>query len=240
MNPSTLFTDIKHIAFIMDGNGRWATRRGLPRMEGHRQGFEALKRIMRAAPVYNLSLLTFYAFSTENWRRSAEEVEFLMSLPLSFLEQDLSELMQNKVKVIVSGRRPGVPPRTLEAMDRIVAATADNDALTINLAFNYGGRAEMVDAVRQLVQELLAGDIDLQQIDEAAISARLYQPQLPEPDLIIRTAGEQRLSNFLLWQSSYSELYFSELTWPDFNTEELERVLTAYSRRKRNFGAVNG
>jgi len=229
---------LRHLAMIMDGNGRWATARNQPRFMGHQAGYETMKRIIRLAPDYAIEALSFYAFSTENWGRPIEEVEFLMSLPLRFYEQDLAEMQQNGVRVIHSGRLDAVPDKTRHAIEQVVRETAQNDHLIVNLAFNYGGRAELVDAMRQIAAEVAAGGLQPEQLDEALIGARLYQPELPEPDLIVRASGEQRVSNFLLWQGAYSELYFSEKLWPDFDKEELERILEAYKQRNRRYGQV--
>jgi len=222
----------------MDGNGRWAARQGQPRFMGHQAGYEAMKRIIRCAPDFGIRFLTFYAFSTENWKRPVDEVSFLMALPLRFLEQELQEMNANGVRVIHSGRLDGVPAATRSAIEQAVQNTETNETLTVNLAFNYGGRAEVTDTVRLLAGLIAKGELTAEEIDEQLISSRLYQPALPDPDLIVRASGEQRLSNFLLWQSAYSELIFSDKLWPDFDRDELEKIVDEYSRRQRRYGGT--
>jgi undecaprenyl diphosphate synthase len=209
---------------------------------GHQAGLEAMRRMIRAAKHHSIDVLTFFAFSSENWNRPHDEVAFLMSLPIRFVEQDLAELMLNNVRVLHSGRRDNIPAATLEAVDRAVAETANNTAQTVNLAFNYGGQAEIVDAIRKLAEEISSGSLsseELHKIDEEAISQRLYHPDLTKPDLIVRSSGELRLSNFLLWQGAYSELYFSDKLWPDFTPEDLAEIIANYSKRERRYGGVS-
>ena len=229
---------LKHLAIIMDGNGRWATRRGQPRIMGHQAGYEAMRRIIRCAPDFSIRYLTFYAFSTENWQRPLEEVNFLMSLPLWFFEHDLQELKSNGVRVIHSGRLDIVPAKTRSAIEQAVRETVANDILVVNLAFNYGGRAEIADAVRLLANKVAQGQLTPDDVDEEFLSRHLYQPTVPDPDLILRTSGEQRLSNFLLWQTAYSELFFTDTLWPDFDRAELARIIEEYGKRQRRYGGV--
>ncbi|MCL2497046.1 MAG: isoprenyl transferase [Symbiobacteriaceae bacterium] len=229
---------LHHLALIMDGNGRWAERRLLPRTMGHQAGLEAMRRLIRAAPARGIKVLTFFAFSTENWQRPPREVEFLMSLPERFVKQDLPELIENKVKVLHSGVTENIPTATLAAIREACQATVANDRLYVNLAFNYGGQQEIVDAVKAIVQDVQGGILAAEEIRAESISARLYHPELPPPDLIVRASGEQRLSNFLLWQSAYAELLFSPLLWPDFDDQELERICSEYTNRQRRFGGI--
>jgi len=229
---------LHHLAVIMDGNGRWATSRGLPRVMGHQAGYEAMKRLIRQAPELEIKVLTFYCFSTENWARPVDEVDFLMSLPSRFVEQELPELMANNVKVLLSGRLDQVPKAAMRSGERVVAATQNNTGLIVNLAFNYGGRAELLDALQAIAADCLAGRLEPQQITEETVRQHLYQGELPDPDLILRTSGEQRLSNFLLWQSAYSELYFSNSYWPDFDRLELEQIVRDFQQRVRRFGGI--
>ena len=237
-HPPSTTRPLRHLALIMDGNGRWAEARGLPRFMGHQAGYETLKRIIRIAPEFAIEMLTFYVFSTENWKRPTDEVNFLMALPLNFVDKDLDELMQNEVRVVISGREGMLPEKTLEALHKVTLATAANSGPIVNLAFNYGGRAEIIDAVRALAFDVAAGTLLPQRIEEADLQAKLYQPELPDPDLIVRSAGELRLSNFLIWQSAYSEFYFSDKFWPDFDRDELASIVSAYRQRKRRFGGL--
>ena len=227
-----------HVALIMDGNGRWAQNRGRPRIFGHQAGVEAMRRVIRAAPDFSIKYLTFYAFSSENWSRPDQEVSLLMRLPIQFFDSDLPELMRNNVRLLISGRRGGVPQPTLDAIDNAVAQTAGNTGLTVIIAFNYGGRPEIVDAVRQLISDVQAGNVTPQEIDEQELQKRLYHPNVPDPDLIIRSAGELRLSNFLLWQSAYAEFAAWDGFWPDFDREVFEIILGNYRRRVRRFGGL--
>jgi undecaprenyl diphosphate synthase len=220
----------------MDGNGRWASRQDLPRTEGHRAGEEALFDVVAGALDLGLSYLSVYAFSTENWRRPADEVRFLMHVMSdTILGKRRQELHERGVRVTFAGRRDWrVPKRVLRAMDEVAELTRDNRRMTFCIAFNYGGRAEIVDAVRALV----AAGIPADRIDEKVIAAHLYQPKMPDPDLLIRTSGEFRLSNFWLWEVSYSELVFTDTLWPDFRREHLFDAVREYQRRDRRFGGV--
>jgi undecaprenyl diphosphate synthase len=220
----------------MDGNGRWATRQGLARTEGHRAGEEALVDTTYGALSLGLTALTVYAFSTENWRRPVDEVRYLMNFNRGLLERRQHELHAAGVRIIFSGRRDWrVPKGVLSRMDDAIELTKNNKAMTLNIAFNYGGRAEIVDAVKRLVEDGVAAN----KVDEKAIRERLYHPELPDPDLVVRTSGEFRTSNFLLWEMAYSELIFSDVLWPDFRREDLFSAIEEYQQRNRRFGGVD-
>jgi undecaprenyl diphosphate synthase len=224
-----------HVACVMDGNGRWAARRGLPRTEGHTAGEAALIDAVEGALDLGIPWMTMYAFSTENWRRPAEEVRFLMGFNESLLVRRRDELHEKGVRIRFAGRRDWrVPKRVLRRMDESSELTAGNRRCTLTLAFNYGGRAEIVDAVRQLVSDGVSPD----KIDEKAIRSRLYYPDQPDPDLVIRTSGEHRTSNFLLWQLAYSELMFLDVLWPDFRRGHLFEAVADFQQRQRRFGGV--
>lgn len=237
--PGFLRTDgvPRHVAIVMDGSGRWARGRGLPRTEGHGAGEESLVDVTYGAITAGVKVLTVFAFSTENWRRPVEEVRYLMNFNRNLLDRRQRELDADGVRIVFSGRRDWrVPKGVLSRMDRAEEATRDNEVLTLNIAFNYGGRAEIVDAVRQLV----ADKVPAKKVDEKRIAERLYHPELPDPDLVIRTSGEYRISNFLLWELAYAELVFTEVLWPDFRREELFEAIGEYQRRERRFGGVEG
>ena len=221
-----------HIAIIMDGNGRWAAARGLPRSAGHREGAQAVRRTLEAARDMGIKYLTLYAFSTENWTRPKEEINTLMQLLERTLDEYQKSAQKADYRVLVSGERERLPAGILAKMDELVRSTESNKGLTVHLALNYGARQEIAHAVNQILKEGLA------EVTPQDISRRLYQPEIPEPDLIIRTSGEQRLSNFLLWQAAYSEFYFTPVLWPDFNKEELQKAVDAYRARKRRFGGI--
>jgi undecaprenyl diphosphate synthase len=224
-----------HVACVMDGNGRWASQRGLPRTEGHAAGEEALLDTVNGALDIGIGWLTMFAFSTENWRRPRDEVRYLMGFNESLLMRRRDELNDKGVRIRFAGRRDWrVPRRVLRRMDESVALTADNRRMTLTMAFNYGGRAEIVDAMRALVRSGVTAD----KVDERAIAAHLYHPDQPDPDLVIRTSGEYRISNFLLWQIAYSELVFSDVLWPDFRREHLFEAVAEYQRRERRYGGV--
>ena len=227
-----------HVAIIMDGNGRWAQARGLNRLFGHDQGYRTLKDIVYAADELGVRYLTVYGFSSENWRRSQEEVGGLMELMLRAMRAEIEELIQNRVRVHVSGRMHELPPDLRAEFEDAMQRTAHFSGLTFNLAINYGGRAEVVDAVRALAEQVRLGHVAPDQITEEAIAAHLYAPDIPDPDLLIRTAGELRLSNFLLWETAYSEIYITPLCWPDFDRDQLIIALADYQKRVRKFGAV--
>jgi undecaprenyl diphosphate synthase len=224
-----------HVACIMDGNGRWASRRGLPRTEGHGAGEEALLDAVEGALELGIPWITMYAFSTENWRRPADEVRYLMGFNESLLTRRRDELNEKGVRIRFAGRRDWrVPKRVLRRMDESVELTKDNRRSTLTMAFNYGGRAEIVDAVRTLV----ADGVPAGKVDEKAIRSRLYYPDQPDPDLMIRTSGEHRISNFLLWQLAYSELVFTEVLWPDFRRHDLFEAVREFQQRQRRYGGV--
>ncbi|MDQ6927177.1 MAG: polyprenyl diphosphate synthase [Actinomycetota bacterium] len=224
-----------HVGIVMDGNGRWARKRGLARTDGHSAGEEALFDVVEGALELGIRWLTVYAFSTENWKRPADEVRFLMRYNESLLRRRRDELNDRDVRMRFVGRRDWrVPRRLIRLMDEAVELTAANKTMTFTTAFNYGGRAEIVDAVRALVE---AG-VPARKIDERAIRSHLYDPQMPDPELVIRTSGESRVSNFLLWELAYSELIFSEVLWPDFRRQHLFEAVREYQRRDRRFGGV--
>jgi undecaprenyl diphosphate synthase len=235
--PGTLSTLVdshvpRHIGIIMDGNGRWARRHGRPASFGHRAGVRAIKRVLQACEDLGVHALSIYAFSTENWTRPRAEVRALMRLFHETMQREIDEMHRRGVRIVVSGRREELSPRMRERIDEAMARTRNNKNGILNVCLNYGGRAEIVDAARTLIRDGVIPD----QVDEAAISARMYQPDLPDPDLIIRTAGEHRVSNFLLWQGAYAEMLVSETLWPDFGEEELKAALAEYASRVRRFG----
>jgi undecaprenyl diphosphate synthase len=223
---------VRHLAIIMDGNRRWAKERGLPSFNGHQAGYETLKRIGDACLDRGIGILTVFAFSTENWKRADEEVGYLMDLLEKGLRDELSTFMQKKARIRVLGRREGLRPSVLRAVEDAERETAANTDVTLNLCVNYGGRLEIIDACKRLIADGVPAD----QIDEAAIQARMYWPDMPDPELIIRTSGEERLSGFLLWQSAYSEFYWCQKHWPDFDEAELDKALEAYAVRQRRYG----
>lgn len=236
LDPQRLPT---HVAIIMDGNGRWASSQGRNRLEGHVQGYHALKEIVYACDDLGIPFLTVYAFSSENWRRSQSEVGSLMNLMLYAMQSEIEELIENKIRVRVSGRMSDLPPDLRTEFMAAADRTIDFTGLTFNIAINYGGRGEVVDAVKALAGAVQRGEITPESIDENAIAAHLYTPDIPDPDLLIRTAGELRLSNFLLWQTAYSEIYVTPACWPAFDSAELVAALANYARRVRKFGAVD-
>ncbi len=239
MVPNTPVKSPRHVAIIMDGNGRWAAKRGLPRSAGHRQGVEAVRRITRKAREMGIDYLTLYSFSTENWSRPATEINELFSLLKMFIRRDLAELHQNNVRVVVIGDRDGVPDDIWNLLIEAQRLTIDNTAQTLVIAFNYGSRTEIAAAARKIAEKAVKGEMALDDIDESAISGELLTTGIPDPDLIIRTSGEMRLSNFLLWQAAYSEFYFSQANWPEFTPELFEAAIAEYSGRKRRFGGVD-
>ena len=220
-----------HIAIIMDGNGRWAKRRGLPRTFGHKEGAAALRKIITHAAKLGIKYLTVYAFSTENWKRSQEEVSALMFLFKSYIKNEEKNIMENNIRFMVSGRRENVSESLLEAIDKLQEKSKNNSGLTFNIAFNYGGRAEIIDAVNKILK---SGKTS---IDEVEFSKYLYN-DIPDPELLIRTSGELRISNFLLWQIAYSEIYITDTLWPDFDEKELDKAIESYEKRDRRFGGV--
>jgi undecaprenyl diphosphate synthase len=224
-----------HVACVMDGNGRWAAKRGLPRTEGHTRGEESLYDVVDGALEVGIKWLTVYAFSTENWKRPADEVRWLLRFNEQSLIRRRDELHDRNVRIRFSGRRDWrVPKRLVKRMDEAIELTKKNTALTLTIAFNYGGRAEIVDAVRSLIASGIAAD----KVDERAIHRHLYDPEMPDPDLVVRTSGEYRISNFLIWELAYSELVFCDTLWPDFRREHLFEAIREYQRRDRRFGGV--
>lgn len=228
----------KHIAIIMDGNGRWALRRGLPRLAGHRQGVEALREITRACGEIGIEILTVYAFSTENWERPREEVNYLLGLLDELLEKELPELHARGVKVRIIGRRSTLSPSLVQKIQAAEALTAANNKLMLNVGFNYGGRAEIVDAVKRAVTLARAGQLHEDDVDEAWLAQAVYTAGIPDPDLLIRTGGEARVSNFLLWQLAYTEIWFTPVCWPDFGRLHLLEAIVDFQQRERKFGRV--
>ncbi len=237
--PNPLWRRVpRHVGIIMDGNGRWAAARGLPRFEGHRRGVEAVRRSVRAAMDLGIEYLTVYSFSSENWSRPPQEVAYLMGLLKRFIRNDLAELHQNGVRVRIIGLREGLDPEIRSLLDEAEELTRGNQRLTLVIAFNYGSRQEIAIAARRLANKVLAGEMSVEEIDVAAVSAELDTSEVPDPDLIIRTSGEQRLSNFLMWQAAYAEFVFLPLHWPDFDREAFEKALREYASRERRFGGL--
>ncbi len=223
-----------HLAIIMDGNGRWAKARGLPRLAGHRAGTENLRRILKDCVRHGIKILTIYAFSTENWGRPAEEVRGLMTILEQVIADELKELHSQGVRIRHIGRAEGISPRLLKKIQKAVELTQHNDTITLNVALNYGGRQEIIDAVRRIMQDGFSPD----QVDDALLSRYLYTSGQPDPDLIIRTSGELRVSNFLIWQGAYAEYYVTPTFWPDFDDTELQKALDHYAARERRFGLI--
>jgi undecaprenyl diphosphate synthase len=228
----------RHVAIIMDGNGRWAAARGLPRGEGHRRGVEALRNTVRSAGEIGIGILTIFAFSSENWSRPQTEIRDLLGLLRRFIRNDLAELHRNNVRVRIIGERDGLEPDVSRLLNEAETMTRDNDGLVLVVAFNYGARQEIARAAQRLADEVSAGRLTSADITADRLSAFMDAPDLPDPDLIIRTSGEQRLSNFLLWQSAYSELVFVPTFWPDFDRAALEHAISEYGRRERRFGGL--
>jgi undecaprenyl diphosphate synthase len=229
----------RHVAIIMDGNGRWAQQRKLPRIEGHRAGAESVREIVRVCGELGIEYLTLYAFSIENWNRPKLEVKALMHLLEFYLKQEIPELNKNNVRLAAIGRLHALPETAQRQLTKSIDALGKNTGLTLVLALSYGGRAEIVDATREIAREIEAGRLDVSDIDEKVISQHLYTRGIPDPDLLVRTSGEMRISNFLLWQISYAEIYVTETLWPDFRRAELMKALEDYSKRHRRFGLVN-
>jgi undecaprenyl diphosphate synthase len=228
----------RHVAIIMDGNGRWAAARGLPRGEGHRRGVEALRRTVRAAGDLGIGIVTIFSFSAENWSRPPSEISELMALLRRFIRNDLADLHRSGVKVRVIGARDDLAPDIRALLEEAENLTRDNDKLMLVVAFNYGARQEIARAAQRLAAEVVAGRASLDEVTADKLAAYLDAPDLPDPDLIIRTSGEQRLSNFLLWQAAYSELVFVSVYWPDFDRATLEQAIVEYRRRERRFGGL--
>lgn len=227
-----------HVAIIMDGNGRWAKQRGLPRVAGHHSGMKNVKKITMAANEIGVKVLTMYAFSTENWKRPKEEVDFLMKLPQEFFPMEIEELIQNNVRIRMTGWKEGLPDYTLKAIEGAIERTKDNTGLILNFALNYGGRKEIIAGVQDMMHDLQNGTLALDQLDEARFSSYMLTSDLPDPDLLIRTSGELRLSNFLLWQLAYSELWFTDAYWPEFTEDLFMQAIAEFQRRARRYGGV--
>jgi undecaprenyl diphosphate synthase len=228
----------RHIAIIMDGNGRWARAKGLPRISGHEEGAKAVRAIVTQCSRLGLEALTLYSFSQENWKRPKAEVDFLMELYGHYLVAERGEILDNNIRLVHLGRRNGLPENVLREMDKTIELSGGNSGLKLCLALNYGGRSEIVDAVRAIATEVKAGRQHVPDIDESLIGQFLYTAGVPDPDLLIRTAGERRISNFLLWQISYAELYVTDACWPDFGVPDLYAAIRDFSQRERRFGTL--
>lgn len=228
----------EHVAIIMDGNGRWAKDRGLPRMAGHHSGMKAVKRITIAADRLGVKYLTLYAFSTENWKRPKAEVDFLMKLPQQFLEIELEELIANNVQVRMMGHKEDLPSFTISAVEEAIVKTANNTGLVLNFALNYGSRKEMLEAVKNIAADVQNGHLAIDDINDKVMADRLLTSGLPDPDLLIRTSGELRLSNFMMWQLAYSELWFTDVYWPEFTEAHFQEAILEYQRRARRYGGL--
>lgn len=228
----------KHVAIVMDGNGRWAKERGLPRTVGHREGINRIKEIVKAASNLGIKVLTFFAFSTENWLRPKKEVGMLMRSLNNFLDREARELDKNNVRLMAIGRDEPIPKYLQDKIKEVEDKTKDNTGITVILALNYGAKQEIVDAAKRFTQEVLARKTNLESLDVKSFANYFYTTGLPDPDLLIRTSGEMRLSNFLLWQLSYAELYFPKIYWPDFKSKELEKAIEVYQKRQRRFGGL--
>ena len=229
----------RHIAVIMDGNGRWAQQRGLPRIEGHRRGVASVRRITEHCVRRGIEQLTLYCLSSENWRRPEAELRFLMHLLEQYMVEERGLLMRQGIRLSMIGRREGLPAETLEALDCTVAQCSANSGMRLCLAINYGSRAEIADAARALACDAAAGRLDPTEIDEAALASRLDTAGMPDPDLLVRTAGEMRISNFLLWQISYAELWITPTAWPEFEERHLDEAIAAFAGRDRRFGGLS-
>lgn len=227
-----------HIGIIMDGNGRWAEKRGLPRTAGHKMGIETLKKIVSFSGDIGIKVLTVYAFSTENWKRPQEEVSILMSLIIEYIKRELNTLHKNGVKINPIGQYSQLPPKTVKEIEKAIEKTKDNKKLILNVALNYGSRAEITQGFKFITEKIIKGDLSIDNINEELISEYLYTKGQPDPDLIIRPSGEKRLSNFLMWQGAYSELWFSDVLWPEFTEKHLMEAINDYMSRDRRFGSV--
>jgi len=228
----------RSVAVIMDGNGRWAKRAGLERIRGHERGIDAVRTTVTECARLGVDTLVLYAFSEENWQRPQREIDLLFKLLKRFLVDERDTLMKNRVRLLHSGRRARLAPDVTKLLDETIAATAGNRGMRLSLAISYGGRQELSDAMQAIGRKVAAGELAPDAIDDATIRAHLYQPELPDPDLLIRTAGEMRISNFLLWQVSYAEIFVSDVCWPDFGAEQLQAAFREYGRRVRKFGKV--
>lgn len=228
----------EHVAIIMDGNGRWAKKRALPRIAGHHEGMKVVRKTTKLANELGIKTLTLYAFSTENWKRPKNEVEYIMSLPDEFLGTFLPDLIEENVQVKMMGYKNQLPVHTLRAIEKAIEETKNNDGLVLNFALNYGSRAEILDAVKQVLNDSKSGKINETELDEKVFSSYLMTANFTDPDLLIRTSGEIRLSNFMLWQLAYSEFWFTEVLWPDFNEEHLLEAIETFQKRQRRFGGI--
>jgi undecaprenyl diphosphate synthase len=228
----------RHVAVIMDGNGRWAQRQNLPRIEGHRRGVASVRRVTEEAARLGIEQLTLYCLSSENWKRPQPELNFLMHLLEQYMIEERTTIMDNDIRVSVIGRREGIPTATLEEMDKTVAMTASNGGMTLCLAINYGARTEMLDAVNQIAALVKQGELKPGDITEETIANHLYTAGMPDPDLLVRTAGEMRVSNYLLWQISYAEIWVTEKCWPEFDVADLHEAIREFARRDRRFGGL--
>ena len=229
----------RHVAIIMDGNGRWAKQQNKPRLYGHKVGVDSVQAIVECAAEWGIEVLTLYAFSTENWKRPADEVGGLMGLLKNYLQKELARMLKNNIRLTCIGDIEKLPKDVRKVLKKTICDTVKNDKLTLNLALSYGGRAEMIRAVRNIVTEVKTGDINIEEIDEKLIDDHLYTADLPDPDLLIRTGGEARLSNFLLWQASYAEIYFTDAMWPEFRKEAFAGAIAEYQGRERRFGKTS-
>ena len=230
----TIIGTLNHVAFIMDGNGRWAEQRGLPRLDGHRSGVKNIRPVIQYLNRHDVNYVTLYAFSTENWTRPDDEVEGLFKILENVIDREARELHRNGVRIRHIGRLDGLSPKLQKSINKAVKLTENNRGITLGVAFNYGGRAEILDAVRKMIFQ----EVDINSIDENLLNAFLYTADFPDVDLVIRTGGEVRTSNFMIWQTAYSEFYFTPVLWPDFNEEELEKALQTFSQRQRRFGGL--
>lgn len=228
--------ELRHVAIIMDGNGRWASKRGMPRSVGHKKGATRVKEIARAAEDAGIEYLTLYAFSTENWQRSKEEVDSLMSLLRDYLKNDLKELQEKGVRLIFIGEREMLPADIIESIKKLETQTISNENMTLCVALSYGSRYEIVNAAKRIAQLVKKDDISIEDIDIKMFSDMLYTKDIPDPDLVIRTSGEQRISNYLLWQIAYSEFYFSEILWPDFDKKAFDNIIKDFNSKERRYG----
>lgn len=237
-NREGIETTPKHIAIIMDGNGRWASQRGLPRVAGHHAGMQTVRDVIRACDDFGISCLTLYAFSTENWKRPELEVEYLMRLPEQFFRTEIDELVERGVRVRFIGDTSKLPQYTQETVRRTLSRTTDNAGMVVNFALNYGGRADILQAIARYADAVTAGEASFEDLNEQIFESYLYTRDLPDPDLVIRTSGEYRTSNFLIWQAAYAELWFTDVLWPDFTVDTLHAAIADFGRRKRRFGGL--
>lgn len=236
--PEARGNKIRHIAIIMDGNGRWAKQRGLPRSEGHREGVKTVERVLKAAKKFDIEYITLYAFSTENWKRAKDEVSGLMSLLKEFLETKISVFKKNETRLRVIGRIDDIPYITRQVLKKVIRDTGHYTDRQLILALSYGGRAEIVDAAKKIANDVKNKKLNSEDIDEKLFSRYLYAPDIPDPELMIRTSGEMRISNFLLWQLSYSELWITNVLWPDFGEKDFEEAINVYYKRARRYGGA--